>query len=166
MSLEEIINIVFGGRVDASQIVSILVAIYAVVMSIVEFKAKKKLIKSEIQSNETTKELKTLRQENKRLEECVSKLSDVMLTAYLSSNTVPMETKKQLGAIGNEINSIARVNLNETTNKLISAVTEIIPSETLNEHKQEVIEATRTVEEIIDKTADAAQKAINKIKLG
>ena len=164
-SFEEIINWIFGGSVDASKIISIIVAIYAVIKSITEWSAKRKLIKADQEQTALLKQLTLAREENKNLKTCVSKLGDVILTAYLSSNTVPPEVKKELGKIGSELNKAADIPLSETTNKLIEVATVIVPNQTLNEHKDELHEATQLAEEVIDNASDLVNEAIDKIKI-
>jgi len=164
MSVEEILNIIFGGQVDISKITTILVAVWGVVMSIFEWRAKKKLLKADAEATRQELEIKNQEKEIKNLETCVSKLCDVVLTAYLTSNTVPEETKRTISVIGSELNKVAEIPLTEQTNKLIAAVSQIIP-ETINEKKEEILEHTQKVEETIDKVNNVAQEAINKIKL-
>lgn len=164
-SIEEIINWIFGGQVDASKIISIVVAVYAVVKSITEWVAKKKLIKAGAEQTALLKELQLAREENKQLKTSISKLGDIVLTSYLSSNTIPVEVKKELGKIGNELNKVAEIPLSETTNKLIEAVTVVAPQNSLNEHKEELQEASMLAEEVIDGANEIVQDAIDKIKV-
>lgn len=163
--LEEIINRIFGGQVDASKIVSILVGVYAIVKSITEWISKKKLLKAEVEQTALLKELKLAREENKKLKTCVAKLGDVVLTSYLSSNTIPPETKLQLGKIGSELNKAADIPLAETTNKLIEAVSVVAPQNSLVDHKEELQEASLLSEEVIDGANEVVQDAIDKIKV-
>ena len=164
-SVEEIVNAIFGGTVSADKIISILVAIYAVVKSITEWVAKKKLIKATNEQTALTQQLKLAREENKQLKTCVSKLGDIVLTAYLSSNTVPVEVKQQIGTIGSELNKVAEIPLADTTKKLIEVVTEVVPNNTLNEHKEELEEASKLTEDVIDGANDLVQNAIDKIRV-
>lgn len=165
-SLEQIINWVFGGSVDASKIISILVGIYAVIKSITEWIAKKKLLKAEQQETTTQKKLQEAKEDIGVLKGCVSMLSDVVLTAYLSSNTIPEEVKKQLGHIGSKLNEAAGIDLQPVTSKLIEVITTIAPDSNLQEHKEELEAATEVVEETIDAGNEVVSEAIDKIKLG
>lgn len=162
-SVEEIINWIFGGQVDASKIISIVVAVYAVVKSITEWIAKKKLIKAGLEQSALLEELKLAREENKSLKTAVAKLGDVVLTAYLSSNTVPVEVKRELGKIGDELNKAADIPLSDTTTKLIGVVTQIVPNNDLVKHQEEITEATKLAEDVIDNAAELAQSAIDKL---
>lgn len=165
-SLEQIINWIFGGSVDASKIISILVAVYAVIKSITEWIAKKKLLQATQQETTTQKKLQEAKEDINTLKGCVSMLSDVVLTAYLSSNTIPEEVKKQLGHIGAKLNKAAGVDLEPVTSKLIEVVTTIAPDSNLKEHKEELKAATEVVEEAIDAGNEVVSEAIDKIKLG
>ena len=165
MSLEQIVNWIFGGQVSLSDISALLVAGYAVVKSITEWIAKKKLLKAANEQTQLTAQLKLAREENQQLKGCIAKLGDIVVTAYLSSNTVPIEVKKQLGTIGNELNKAAEIPLADTTLKLIEAVNTIAPNNTLNEHKEELEEASKLAEDVIDGANDLVQDAIDKIKV-
>lgn len=164
-SLENVINWIFGGQVDASKIITILVCIYAVVKSVTEWIAKKKLLKAETAETNTQKDLKQTKKELEELKECTSLLSDVVLTAYLSSNTIPEETKKKLGAIGEQLDHVAGIDLKETTHKLIDVATTVAPQLSLNEKKEEIDAAVEVVEDAIDAANDVAQSAIDKIRV-
>lgn len=156
MSFEEVLNVLFGGQFDASKVAAIIVFIYAIVKSITEWIAKKKLLK--LSAKEDKKE-----QELALLKEGVAKLGDIVITAYLSSNTVPVETKRELSKLGNELNTVAKIPIAETTKKLIDVVSEAAPCDDLVKHKEEIEEAAKTVEKVIDTANDLAQDAIDKI---
>lgn len=164
-SLENIINWIFGGQVDASKIITILVGVWAVVKSITEWIAKKKLIKAEISETNTQKQLAAAKEEIAELKQCCSLLSDVVLTAYLSSNTIPEETKKKIGSIGEQLDHVAGIDLKKTTHQLIDVATTIAPQLSLNEKKEEIDAAVEIVEDTIDAANDVAQAAIDKIKV-
>ena len=164
-SIEEIITWIFGGQVDASKIISIVVAIYAVVKSVTEWIAKKKLIKADAEQTALLKQLKLAREENQNLKTSIAKLGDIVLTAYLSSNTVPVEVKRELGKIGDQLNKVAEIPLSDTTTKLLDVVNNAIPSANLNEHKAEIEEAAKLAEDVIDNTNELTHSAIDKIKV-
>lgn len=168
-SLEEIINWIFGGQVDASKIVTILVGIYAVVKSITEWAAKKKFNASDSENKELKKELEKEREQRKQdakeFKQCMSMLADVVLTAYLSSNTIPEETKKTLGYIGTKLDKVAGIELQPVTQKLIDVAENIVPAANLQEHKEELMEATEVAEQVIDDANEVVQQAIDKIKV-
>lgn len=156
MSFEEVLNVIFGGQFDASKVAAIVVFIYAIVKSITEWVTKKKLLKLAAKEDKKDKELALIK-------EGIAKLGDIVITAYLSSNTVPVETKRELGKIGDQLNKVANIPLAETTTKLIEVVTEVVPNNDLIKHKEEIEEATKTVEKVIDTANDLAQDAIDKL---
>ena len=158
MSFEEVLNVLFGGQFDASKLAAIIVFIYAIVKSITEWIAKKKLLKLAAKEDKKDQELALLK-------EGVAKLGDIVITAYLSSNTVPVEVKRELGKLGDQLNKVAKIPLAETTTKLIEVVTEVTPNNDLIKHKEEIEEAAKTVEKVIDTANDLAQDAIDKITI-
>ena len=158
MSFEEVLNVLFGGQFDASKLAAIIVFIYAIVKSITEWIAKKKLLKLAAKEDKKDQELALLK-------EGVAKLGDIVITAYLSSNTVPVEVKRELGKLGDQLNKVAKIPLAETTTKLIEVVTEVTPNNDLIKHKEEIEEAAKTVENVIDTANDLAQDAIDKITI-
>ena len=164
-SVEEIINVIFGGQIDASKIIAIIVFIWSIVKSITEWAAKKKLITKEVEETKTQKDIKALEEKNKNLCKCVSLFTDALLTAYLSSNTISPEVKQIIGSYGQQLKCIGEIDLTEQTNKLINEVTKAIPNETLNEKKEEIKEEVKTVNDTVKKSNDAVQEAINKIKV-
>lgn len=164
-SLEQVVNWLFGGTVSLDKITSIAVCVFAVIKTITEWISKKKLLKADLQETITQKEIKLAREENAKLKQSISLLSDIVLTAYLSSNTIPAETKKEIGKIGSALNSLAEIPIAETTNKLIEVVTQVIPNNDLLAHKEELEESAKLAEEIIDGANEITQSAIDKIKL-
>lgn len=164
-SLEQIINWIFGGQVDVSKIIVILTSIYAVIKSITEWAAKKKLLLAETAESKTQKDLKNAKEEIAQLKQCISSLGDVVLTAYLSSNTIPTEVKQKIGHYGEQLQKAADLELTSSTEKLIELATEVIPQANLNEKKEEILAATEIAEEAVDAANDIAQDAIKKIKL-
>lgn len=164
-SFEEVIKFLFGESFDVSKVVAIIVAIYAVIKSITEWRAKRALLKKEQEETALTKELKLAREENKELKKAIGKLGDVIITSYLSSNTIPVEVKREIGKFGDELNKVAEIPLAETTKKLVEVVSEVVPESNINEHKEELEEATKLAEEVIDSANELAQDAIDKISI-
>lgn len=156
MSFEEILNVIFGGQFDLSKLGAIIVFVYAIVKSITEWIAKKKLLQLSAKEDKKDKEIALIK-------EGLSKVGDIVITAYLSSNTVPVETKRELAKYGQQLNDIAKIPLAETTNKLIKVVTDVVPNNDLIKHKEEIEKATKEAEKVIDVVNDVAQEAIDKI---
>ena len=161
-SLKEFVNVVFGGRITVDQIVTILVGIFAVVKSFTEWNAKKKLINSNRTLTAVETELKEEREENKALKEACSNLAEIVVTAYLSSNTISSETKKELVTMSNKLKENANINLSKPVTELITAV-EKGANVDLSDIKQELKTHTETIEEILDVANETAQTAIDKL---
>lgn len=163
MSFEEVLAFIFGGQFDLSKVTNILAIVWAVVMSILQAKAKKKILSADVEETETQKQLKLARQEINALEKVVSALSDVFITTFISSNTIPVEAKRVIGQLGDKLNKLAGIPLAETTEKLIEAATTAVPQADLIKHKEEIEEAAKVAEEAIDTANDVAQSAIDKL---
>lgn len=161
-SLKEFVNVVFGGRITVDQIVTILVGIFAVVKSFTEWSAKKKLINSNRTLTAVETELKEEREENKALKEACSSLAEIVVTAYLSSNTISAETKKELVTMSNKLKENVNINLSKPVTELITAV-EKGANVDLSDIKQELKTHTETIEEILDVANETAQTAIDKL---
>lgn len=161
-SLNEFVNVVFGGRITVDQIVTILVGIFAVVKSFTEWSAKKKLINSNRTLTAVETELKEEREENKALKEACSNLAEIVVTAYLSSNTITAETKKELVTMSNKLKENANINLSKPVTELITAV-EKGANVDLSDIKQELKAHSETIEEILDVANETAQTAIDKL---
>ena len=161
-SLKEFVNVVFGGRITVDQIVTILVGIFAVVKSFTEWNAKKKLINSNRTLTAVETELKEEREENKALKEACSNLAEIVVTAYLSSNTISSETKKELVTMSNKLKENANINLSKPVTELITAVEKGADVD-LSDIKQELKTHTETIEEILDVANETAQTAIDKL---
>lgn len=161
-SLNDFVNVVFGGKVTVEQIISILVAVYAVVKSITEWRAKKRLINSDRTITATEEKVEALTVDNTHLKESVSLLADVIITAYLSSNTVSPDTKKELVTIGNKLKENASISLSQPITYLIEKVEQGADVD-LSTIKEEIKEKTKTAEEVLNIANETAQKAIDKL---
>lgn len=161
-SLNDFVNVVFGGRITVDQIVTILVAIYAVIKSFTEWRAKKRLINSDRTLTAVESELQEERKENKELKEACSSLAEIVVTAYLSSNTISPETKKELVTFSNKLKENANINFSKPVTELITAV-EKGANVDLSDIKKELKERTEDIEEILDVANETAQTAIDKL---
>lgn len=160
-SLQGFIDVIFGGSISADKIITIVVAIYAFVKSFTEWRATKKLIKSERTLSGVEEQLVAEREENKQLKEAFSNLADIVITAYLSSNTISSSTKKELVAISNKLKS-TNLDLSTPTVKLIEAVENGMNVD-LGTVKQELKEKTEALTETLDIASEATQNAIDKL---
>ena len=161
-SLNEFVNVVFGGRITVDQIVTMLVAVFAVVKSFTEWSAKKKLINSTRTLTSVEQELKEEREENKALKDACSNLAEIVVTAYLSSNTISSETKKELVTMANKLKQNANIKISEPVTALITAVENGVNVD-LSDIKEELKNKTENLEEILDVANETAQTAIDKL---
>jgi hypothetical protein len=161
-SLNEFVNVVFGGRITVDQIVTMLVAVFAVVKSFTEWSAKKKLINSTRTLTSVEQELKEEREENKALKDACSNLAEIVVTAYLSSNTISSETKKELVTMANKLKQNANIKISEPVTALITAVENGVNVD-LSDVKEELKNKTENLEEILDVANETAQTAIDKL---
>lgn len=161
-SLNEFVNVVFGGRITVDQIVTMLVAVFAVIKSFTEWSAKKKLINSTRTLTSVEQELKEEREENKALKDACSNLAEIVVTAYLSSNTISSETKKELVTMANKLKQNANIKISEPVTALITAVENGVNVD-LSDIKEELKNKTENLEEILDVANETAQTAIDKL---
>lgn len=161
-SLNEFVNVVFGGRITVDQIVTMLVAVFAVIKSFTEWSAKKKLINSTRTLTSVEQELKEEREENKALKDACSNLAEIVVTAYLSSNTISSETKKELVTMANKLKQNANIKISEPVTTLITAVENGVNVD-LSDIKEELKNKTESLEEILDVANETAQTAIDKL---
>ena len=163
-SLKDFVNVVFGGKITVDQIVTMLVAVYAVIKSFTEWRAKKRLINSDRTLTAVESELEDAKEEVKALKEACSSLGDIVVTAYLSSNTISSETKKELVTISNKLKANANISLSKPIVELIEAV-EQGANVDLADVKQEIKERTENIDELLDVANETAQTAIDKLSV-
>lgn len=163
-SLKDFVNVVFGGKITVDQIVTMLVAVYAVIKSFTEWRAKKRLINSDRTLTAVESELEDTKEEVQALKEACSSLGDIVVTAYLSSNTISSETKKELVTISNKLKENANISLSKPIVELIEAV-EKGANVDLGNVKQEIKERTEDIDELLDVANETAQTAIDKLSV-
>lgn len=161
-SLNEFVNVVFGGRITIDQIVTMLVGIFAVIKSFTEWSAKKKLINSTRTLTSVEQDLKEEREENKALKDACSNLAEIVVTAYLSSNTISSETKKELVTMANKLKQNANIKISEPVTTLITSIENGVNVD-LSDIKEELKNKTESLEEILDIANETAQTAIDKL---
>lgn len=164
-SVEQIINLIFGGRITADQIITILVGIFAVVKTITEWKAKVKLIQAEKQETATDKKLVEQREELQKTKQGLAFLCNIMTTAYLSSNTIDDVTKKQIASYCMQAEQLANLDLTNTAKDLIEVINTHVPGTSLNEKKQEIEANIQLTEELLDSALQGTSDAIDNLKL-
>lgn len=164
-SLQEIITLMFGGEISVDKITTILVAVFAVVKSCTEWFSKKKLIKADKEISATDKKLADQTTQIEELKKCVGYLSDIVITAYLSSNTIDTETKKRIGNYATQVEKISNIPLSNITEDVITTITKYVPNNTLQEKEEQILNTTKKAEEIIDKVKEHADSLIDKLNI-
>lgn len=161
-SLKEIITMLFGDKVTLDQIFTMAVGVFAVIKSFTEWRATKKLIKADKERTAIEEELELQKQRNEHLVQACSSLAEIVVTAYLSSNTISSETKKELVTMANNLKENASLQLTKPVTALIEAV-EKGANVDLSTVKQEVLEKTKNIDEVVDIVKESTQNAIDKI---
>ena len=164
-SVPELLNVLFGGQIDVTKILTILVSIFAVIKTFTEWRAKAKLIKADKELSSYDKKLDAQKAEMDKLKESNSILCDVILTCYLSNSSISEETKKQIAAKGEQLEKIANIDVQSNTKKLIEIVKSVNPNAMTAEKEDNIMLEAAVVEKAIDDANDIAKSAIDKIKL-
>lgn len=164
-SVQSIIQTVFGGQITVQGILTVLVSLYALVMSIVEWRAKVRLIKSDKQLTETDKKLDAQKEELNKVKQGMQFLGDIICTAYLSNPNVDEATKKKIAVAATNLEQVSNIKLSEATSKMIDVVTEYIPGTNLQEQKENIVAEVKASEELIDTAAKTAEDIVNKLEV-
>jgi len=164
-NVETIIQTIFGGQITVQGVMTLLVALYAVVMSIVEWRAKVRLIKADKQLTSADQKLDAQRQELDNLKQGMKYFGDMICTAYLANPNVDEETKKKIAVAATNLEKVANIELSDMTGKLIDTVTEYIPGTNLEEKKEDIVAEAKAAEEIIDTASETASDIVNKLEV-
>lgn len=164
-SVQQIIENLFGGAITVDKITTILVAIFAVVKSFTEWRAKAKLIKADKELSSADKKISAMQTELNKLKESNSYLADIIVTVFLASNTLDDTVKKQIANYATTMEKIAAVNLEPMTNKVIDAIVQHIPGTSLAVRKEEILTEAKATEQLLDSAAEDANSMIDKLGL-
>lgn len=164
-NVETIIQTIFGGQITVQGILTIVVAIYAIVMSIVEWRAKVRLIKADKQLTSADRKLDAQREELDKLKQGMQYLGDIICIAYLTNPNVDEDTKKKIAVAATNLENVAQIKLSEMTGKLIDTVTEYIPGTNLEEKKEDIVAETKAAEEIIDTASETVNDIVSKLEV-
>ena len=164
-SVQSIIQTMFGGQITVQGILTVLVSIYAIVMSIVEWRAKVKLIKADKQLTSADKKLDAQREELDKVKQGMQYLGDIICTAYLSNPNVDESTKKKIAVAATNLEKVSEIKLSDMTTDLINVVTEYIPGTNIEEKKEDIIAEVKAAEELIDTASDTVDDIVNKLEV-
>ena len=164
-SVQSIVQVMFGGQITVQGVLTVLTAIYAIVMSIVEWRSKVKLIKADKQLTSADKKLDAQRKELDKVKQGMQYLGDIICTAYLSNPNVDENTKKKIAVAATNLEKVAEIQLSDMTTDLINVVTEYIPGTNIEEKKEDIVAEVKAAEEIIDTASDSANDLVNKLEV-
>lgn len=164
-NLETFLETLFGGTVTADKVITILVAIFAVIKSCTEWVAKKRLIAADKELSSADKKLAAQQQELTECKQCISLLCNIMTTAFLSSNTVDDTVKKKIASYTLKAEEVAKIDLTSITSELIDTINKHIPGSSLVEKKESIIAEVKATEEVLDKAIESTTSAIDAINL-
>jgi hypothetical protein len=162
-SVQQIIETLFGGEISIDKVTTILVALFAVIKSFTEWRAKAKLIKADKELSSADEKIAAMQTNLDSLKESNSYLADIIITAFLSSNTMDDSIKKKIVDYALTMEKIADVDLEAMTVKVINTIAEHIPGATLNERKEEIITEVKAAEQILESAAEDANSMIDKL---
>ena len=164
-SVQTIIQNIFGGQVTIQGVLTVLVSLYAVVVSLVEWRAKVKLIKADKQLTSADKKLDAQREELDKVKEGMKYLGDIICTAYLANPNVDENTKKKIAVAATELEKVSNVNLSGMTKDLINVVTEYVPGTNLEAQKENIVAEAKAAEELIDAASESVDDIVNKLEV-
>ncbi len=164
-SVENIINWMFGGSVDVSKILTIVVALYAIVQGIVAWRSKIATIKANGQLKAQSEEITQLHEENKQVKEAMSSFANVICIAYLSNPGIDPETKKLIATEAKKLDKVAELDLSDVAEKAIDVIDKYVPGTGVADRKAEISANAQLVEEAIDGANEGVQSAIDSIHL-
>lgn len=164
-SVQTIIQTIFGGQITVQGLLTVLVSLYAVVMSIVEWRAKVKLIKADKQLTSADKKLDAQQEEINQVKESLKYLGDIICTAYLANVNIDEATKKKIAVAATSLEQVASIKFSENTEQLINTITTYVPGTNIEEKKEEIIAEVKASEQIINAAAETADDIVSKLEV-
>lgn len=164
-SVQNIITNIFGGEFTFQSIANAIVPVYALVMSIKEAIAVRKLIKADKDINATEKQVKELKEENKQLREAMGIFGDIICTAYLANPNVEEQVKKKIAVAATKLDELTKIPLANMSKDLIDTVTKYVPGTNLEAKKEAIVEEVAKVEEVVDTVAEDISDIIKNLEV-
>jgi hypothetical protein len=164
-SLNEILQLLFGGEITAEAVANIVVVIYAIVMSFISKRATTRAITADRNASAAETEVASLKTEVTELKQAVGFLGDIISTAFLSSESVNINIRKELSATADKIASVAHVPLSDRTKSIIEAVKTFEPAQTIVKKKEAAAALIKETSDIITKAKEDAKDLISKIQI-
>lgn len=164
-SVQSIIEVLFGGQITVQGIIALLMPIYTIIISIVEWRSKVKLIKADKQLTSADQKLDAQREELDNVKQGMKYLGDIICTAYLSNPNVDENTKKKIAVAATNLEKVSDIKLSEMTEELINVVTDYIPGTNIEEKKEDIIAEVKAAEELIDTASATTNDIVNKLEV-
>ena len=164
-SVQQIIETIFGGSITADKIITILVAVFALVKSVTEWKAKAKLIAADKELSAADKNISEMQKQVNHLKESNAYLADIIVTVFLTSNTLDDTVKKRIVDYATTMEKIAEVDLEKMTTKVIDTIADHIPGANIIQRKEAIITEVKAVEQVLQSAAEDASAMIDKLGL-
>lgn len=164
-SVQNIISNIFGGELTFQSIANAIVPLYAVVMSIKEAIATRRLIKADKELNATEKKVSKLQEETTQVREAIGILGDMICTAYLANPNVDEQTKKKLAVAATKLDDVAKIPLADMSRELINTVTKYVPGTNLEAKKEAIVAEVAKVEEKIDDTVEDISDIVKNLEV-
>lgn len=164
-SVQSIIEVLFGGQITIQGVFNLLMPIYAIIVSIAEWRSKVKLIKADKQLTSADKKLDAQREELNKVKQGMRYLGDIICTAYLTNPNVDESTKQKIAVAATKLQDVAELQLSNTTEKLIEIVTEYVPGTNIETKKEDIVAEVKAAEELIDTASETADDIVNKLEV-
>ena len=164
-SVEEIVNVIFGGTVSIEGVCSILVAVWAVIQGVIAWRSKINAIRKTTEGLAKDEQIAAQKEELDKLKSAIAGLASLITDAYLSNANVDPDVKKRLAVQAENIAQIAEFSLSNAADKLIEAATEYAPDTDLIKHAEDLKAEAEAADQILDTVSDAAKAAIEKLNV-
>lgn len=164
-SVEEIVNVIFGGAVSIDGVLTIVVAIWAVIQGIIAWRSKINTIRRTAEGLAKDEQIAAQKEELDQLKAAIAGLASLITDAYLSNANVDPDVKKRLAVQAENISKIADFNLSAAADKLIEAATEYAPDTDLIKHAEDLKAEAEAADQILDTVSDSAKAALEKLNV-
>lgn len=164
-SVQNIITNIFGGEFTFQSIANAIVPVYAFVMSILEARATRKLIKADKELNATEKQVTKLREENTELRAAIGVFGDIICTAYLANPNVDEQTKKKIAVAATKLDEVAKIPLANMSKELIETVNKYVPGTNLEAKKEAIVAEVAKVEEKVDNAIEDISDIVKNLEV-
>ena len=164
-SVQSIIEVLFGGQITVQGVINLLMPIYMIIVSIAEWRAKVRVIKTDKQLTSADKKLDAQKEELDKVKQGMQYLGDIICTAYLANPNVDENTKKKIAVAATNLEKVSEIKLSDMTTDLINVVTEYVPGTNIEEQKENIVAEVKAAEELIDTASETVDDIVNKLEV-